>query len=442
MENSAAATPQLTYSIAPVSVPMGSTQTFILTVANNSPSTVTLNPPRDSIIIGALTTLTAGNVTVQSPGSPWQIAQNGTTLRIWVTAQAVLQPTQSVQFTISGVLVLNQVATASLTVLETIAGVSASAPNLSISIVIALSITAQAIPSTVGLGQIVTLAWNAIGASYVTIQPGSSQQYPAGTSSTKVVPAQNAPSTTYTLTAVASGGGTASTPVTVTLASPQANSFTASPFQNLGIDDQTTLNWATTYASNVQIQPAPGGSPFVPPSGSMQVQPANSLPINASNLTYNLTAAGYGSPATASASLTFAPLVINWFRYADFTLSSFTVGVANSQGYSFISTASPVVLTATGPGGPLYAQLGGSGPEVQVLIASPPTVAPGGSTVLQYLVSNTTTLTLNPCGQALNFDSSGRGSVTVTLQQTTTYSLSATNGSVTVVSQLQVVVTT
>lgn len=441
MKNSAAATTQLTYSIAPVSVPMGSMQTFTLTVANTSSVAVTLNPPHDTVIVGGLTTLTAGNVTVQSPGSPWQIGQNGTTLKIWVTAQAVLQPAASVQFTISGVQVLSQVATASLTVLETIAGNSVYAPNLTISIVAALSITAQAIPSTVGSRTIVTLAWTAIGASYVTIQPGSSQQYPAGTSSTPVLPAQNAPSTTYTLTAVASGGGTASTPVTVTLASPVVNSFTATPSQNLGIGDQTMLSWATTYASAVQIQPAPGGSPYVSTSGSMQVLPANSLPPNASSLTYNLTAAGYGNSATASASITFAPLVINWFRYTDFTLSAFTVGVTNSQGYSFSATASPVLLTANGPGGPLYSELGGTGPEVQVLIAVPPSVTAGASTSLQYLVANTTTLTLDPGGQTLTFDSSGKGTVPVTPQQTTTYTLTATNGSSTVTSQLQVIVT-
>jgi len=100
-----------------------------------------------------------------------------------------------------------------------------------------------------------------------------------------------------------------------------------------------------------------------------------------------------------------------------------------------------VVLTANGPGGPLYSELGGTGPEVQVLIALPPSVTAGASTSLQYLVANTTTLTLNPGGQTLTFDSNGKGNVTVTPQQTTTYTLTATNGSSTVTSQLQVIVT-
>jgi hypothetical protein len=163
--------------------------------------------------------------------------------------------------------------------------------------------------------------------------------------------------------------------------------------------------------------------------------------VNASQVTYELTASGYGTPATGSVTITFAPLVINWFRYSDFTCTSFTVGVTNAQGYVITSTATPAVLTATGPGGPLTAQLGGTGPEVQVLLAQPATVPAGSSTQLQYLVKNVTTLILNPGGQSLPFDSTGKGAVTVTPSQTTTYSLVASNGQTTVTSQLQVVVT-
>jgi hypothetical protein len=176
-------------------------------------------------------------------------------------------------------------------------------------------------------------------------------------------------------------------------------------------------------------------------SGSLEIKPSRALAVNASETTYSLTASGYGSPALGSVNVTFAPLVINWFRYTDFTLSKFTVGVTNTQGYQISGSATPAVLTANGPGGPLTAQLGGTGPEVQVLIAVPASVASGASTQLQYLVKNVTGLTLNPGGQALSFDATGKGSVTVTPLQTTTYTLSATNGTTTVTSQLQVIVT-
>ncbi len=440
MDNAAAETPKLTYSIAPVSVPVSSVQSFTLTVKNDSTASVTVQG-RDSIIIGDLSQLTAGNVTLQQPASPWRIAQNAATLRIWVTQPAALQPQQSVQFLISGVQVVSQIGSASLTVLETLAGSSVYAPPLTIAIQQALTITASAIPPTVGQYQSTTLQWTTVGAAYVTIVPSTEPQYPAGTSSTKVLPAQNVSQTTYTLTGVATGGGTVSTPVTVTLASPQLAFFTATPQQNIGIADKVTLAWRTTYASQVQIQPPPGNSPFVNPSGSLVVSPSKVLPTNASQVTYALIASGFGSSATGSATITFAPLVINWFRYSDFTLKAFTVGVTNSQGYQITGTATPAVLTATGPGGPLTAQLGGTGPEVQVLLADPSTVNSGGSVQLQYLVKNVTSLILNPGGLALSFDSTGKGQITVNPTQTTTYTVVASNGSTTLSSQLQVVVT-
>ena len=439
MDNLTATTPQLTYSIAPTSVAIGSTQSFTVTATNASSANVTVNPG-DSILIRNLQQLATGNVTPQQPAAPWRMAQSWPTLRIWVTQQVVLAPTQSVQFVINLVYVVQQVGSASLTVLETISGNSAYAPPLVVSIVNALTVSAEAIPPTVGLGQLVKLAWTSVGASFVTIQPGRSQQYPT-TGYTMVLPAQNVPQTTYTVTATASGGGTVSTPVQVNLASPQLNTFLVSPSQNLGISDRITMSWTTTYASQVQIQPPPAGSPYVQTSGSLQISPSKALATNASETSYNLTASGYGSPALGSVNVTFAPLVTNWFRYTDFSLSQFTVGITNTQGYQITGSATPAVLTATGPGGPLTAQLGGTGPEVQVLIAQPPSATSGGSTQLEYLVKNVTGLTLNPGGQTLTFDATGKGSVTVSPAQTTTYTLVATNGSATVTSQLQVIVT-
>lgn len=443
MGSATQATAKLTYTIAPASVPISSVQSFTITVKNDSAASVTVNPPRDSIIAGNLSQLTAGNVTTQQPSSPWRIVQNGTTLRIWVTAQAVLQPQQSVQFVISGVQVVGQIGTASLTVLETLAGVSANAPPMTIAITPTLSIQAQAIPPTVGLGQFVTLQWNAVGADYVTITPNQNpQHYPAGTSSTKVFPPQSTAKTTYTVAAVASDNKSVSQPVDVNLASPQLGFFTATPSQNIGIADQVTLAWSTTYAAQVTIVPASAGSPVVQPSGSLPIFPKKALPDNQSQVTYNLTAAGFGSSALGSANITFAPMVINWFRYSDFTLKQFTVGVTNAQTYDFSGTTTPVVLTAIGPGGPLTAELGGTGPEVQVLLAVPPTVSSGGAVELQYLAKNVTGLTLNPGGLPLTYDATGKGSVTVNPLQTTIYTLVATNGATTATSQLQVVVTT
>jgi len=439
MADLTATSPLLTYSIAPTSVAIGSTQSFTVTATNASAVNVMVNPG-DSIIIGNLQQLATGNVTPQQPATPWRMAQNWPSLRIWVTQQVVLAPTHSAQFVFNGVQIVQQTGSASLSVLETIAGASNYAPPLVVAIVNALTVSAQAIPSTVGLGQKVKLTWTSVGASYVTIQPGSSQQYPT-TGYIMVLPAQNAPQTTYTVTATASGGGTANQPVPVNMASPVLNSFTVTPSQNLAIDEKINMSWATTYASQVQIQPAPAGSPYVQLSGSLEIKPSRALAVNASETTYSLTASGYGSPALGSVNVTFAPLVINWFRYTDFTLSKFTVGVTNTQGYQISGSATPAVLTANGPGGPLTAQLGGTGPEVQVLIAVPASVASGASTQLQYLVRNVTGLTLNPGGQALSFDATGKGTVTVTPLQTTTYTLSATNGTTTVTSQLQVIVT-
>jgi hypothetical protein len=77
---------------------------------------------------------------------------------------------------------------------------------------------------------------------------------------------------------------------------------------------------------------------------------------------------------------------------------------------------------------------------VQVLLADPPEVAPGGSCTLRYRVQHATSLTLLPGGQPLGFDGQGLGSVVVSPSATTTYTLRAKSGSAQVDSDITVTV--
>ncbi len=74
------------------------------------------------------------------------------------------------------------------------------------------------------------------------------------------------------------------------------------------------------------------------------------------------------------------------------------------------------------------------------MLANPSPVPQGQSTVISYLVANVVTLTLQPGDITCSFDSSGKGSVTVTPSQTTTYIIVAVNGGPTVTSELDVTV--
>src|ERR1700674_2159705 len=173
--------PQLTYSIAPTSVPVGSQQTFSFTAKNQSGATVTVLAFTDSITLGNLAQLTNTTISPVTPPNPWQATPNGATLQFWALSDVTFNNGDSVTFQFI-VNVLATPGTALLSVTEVIGGKTAQAPVLTVLLGNALSISALANPQNVGQQRAVMLQWNTIGGEYVTISPGTGQQYPAGTS--------------------------------------------------------------------------------------------------------------------------------------------------------------------------------------------------------------------------------------------------------------------
>lgn len=436
--------PSLTYTIAPASVSAGATGvSFTVTAMNKTSSPVTFNSG-DSIRIGQLTQLTAGAVTPTKPSGNWYFTLQSNILKAFVTTPTTIPANDgSLQLVFSIATVVGAPGIAQLTVVETREGNAQNAPDLSITIKAALTITATATPSTVGAGQRSQIQWTAVGAAYVTITPGPSTHYPVPAGNTMVIPLQNQTTTVYTVTAVAADGTTANTPVTITLAGPKINFFTATPNSGVAIPGTITLKWETTYASSVQIQPQ-SGSPFVGASGQLMIPTPGPLVPDQNQIIFTLTASGYGPSATATKTVTFAPMQVLWFRYTDFTKSGFSFYVQNVQ-LSQVSSNLPYTLVADGPGGPLTATLGGNGLEIQVMTSTPATITSGQSAELQYLIANATpatVATLSPGNVPLTFDATGKGSVSVSPPGTTPYIITATTGTTTVTSQYTLIVTT
>jgi len=183
--------------------------------------------------------------------------------------------------------------------------------------------------------------------------------------------------TTYNLTATGQGGQTITASVTVTVGAskPVIIRFTAAP-TNINQGQSSLLSWATTGASTITIN---NGVGTVAANGSQSVSPTTTT-------TYTLTATGADGTTSVTAAVTV------------------TVG-------------------------------GGAVPTVLSFTASP-TVVPnaGGQVSLCWNVSNATTINIQP--QPGNV-SGPANCATVTVNATTTFTLTANNG----VGPIQAVVT-
>ncbi|HEX5445920.1 MAG TPA: hypothetical protein VFW87_18980, partial [Pirellulales bacterium] len=225
-------------------------------------------------------------------------------------------------------------------------------------------------PNQISSGQSSTLTWNVTGATSVTI---SGIGTVAANGSAPVSPTQT---TTYTLTA--SNGGTSQTATAVIAVNQVASKLQycyATP-TNIMAGESATLNWATTNATSVNIQPGIGA---VANSGNVAVSPTQTT-------TYVVTATGANGSAPDSCDIT-------------------------------------VSVTA------------GQLPRVLQFSAAPATIDNGQSSTLQWSVENADTVTITTLG---NFSLNGTQSVSPTA--TTTYTLTATNKAGTVTSTATVTV--
>lgn len=240
-------------------------------------------------------------------------------------------------------------------------------------------------------------------------------------------------------------GATASASTTVTTQRAlNVVRFTASP-SSIGQGQSSTLAWSVPNATSVNIS---GVGNNLNPVGSQTVTPTQTT-------TYNLTANGPGGQtATASVTVTVgsskeavirfaaSPTQINqgqssllsWTTRGAKTVSiNNGVGTVPANGSKSVTPTATTTytLTATGADGSSVTAAvtvtvgGGAVPTVLSFTASPAVVPnAGGQASLCWNVSNANTITIQPGPGAV---SGAANCVTVTVAQTTTYVLTATN---------------
>jgi len=295
------------------------------------------------------------------------------------------------------------------------------------------------------------LSWTTSGATTISISPGIGTVSANG--STTVSPATT---TTYTISATGTDGKTvtAAAQVTVGAVTAQIVRFVANP-SSIATGASTTLSWSTSNATTVSIAPGIGS---VSANGSIAVSPA-------ATTIYTISATGTdGKTVTATAQVTVGAVTAQILRFAaspntiglgaSTTLSwstsnatsisiSPTVGTVTANGSTTVSpaTTTSYTLSATGADGKTVTAVttvtvsGSAIPQIVTFVATPQSIAPGGSTQICWQVTGSTSISIAPSiGTNLN----ANACATVTPSATTTYTLTATNAVGTVQGNLTV----
>ncbi|HEX6099229.1 MAG TPA: hypothetical protein VF432_23145 [Thermoanaerobaculia bacterium] len=433
--------PKFTYTLNPNSGEVSSTISSVLTVTN--PSTVfpvMVTAGSDLIAVsgwGGITQAPKSIEVVPPADSDWNGVMTdsslGTILKLFTTADVEVQPLQSLAFTLNGILLDDQVGSADLAVME-IVGTQISPPKIAFGKLGAkMQIFAWADANSVGAGESTNINWTIVKGLYVTLlPPDDGTQYPRSgtgpyTASSPRTPFQNAPQTIFTATVFQQPDTPIPFTVPLLLSPPVITRFLPKDPPPIPIDGVVNLSWSVAYSPEVTLQPA-RGSKYVSNEGVRAVKPRDFLPNNADTVVFVLSAAGYQGPVAKSVTVRFLPMHIAYFRYPNFDEVGYTVSAPNSQTYG-VSQLGPkhFRLDAIGPGGPLTQELGGTGLEIQVVVADPAQPKAGEATKLKYQVQAATSLKLMPGDVPLTFDASGRGETTVTPPAgSTTYTLVAT----------------
>lgn len=309
-------------------------------------------------------------------------------------------------------------------------------------------------PITVAQGQSTTLNWTVSGGSYVLIQPGSIKRPVQGSSFTDSLqmPVSQA-QTIYTLQ-LYTDDRQFKQDVTTAYLGPVSATLSCDPSGPIDTDASAVLSWSSTYAVTPLYLSTPSGAQRVGAQGQQTVVPGSYLSGNQSSVTFSLQALGYQGPVNRTATVTFNPVRIRWFRYTDATLTQVTYNVVNpSPGSPTVSSSGQdYTLTAYGPGagsGPLVAHLG-PGPylQVQLLSATPSPATPGATVTVSYQTLNATSATLaigNQAAISVPLDTTKQtGQTTITAPSASTV-LTLTisgNGQAPVSSELDLPVTT
>ncbi len=244
--------------------------------------------------------------------------------------------------------------------------------------------------------------------------------------------------TTYTMTSTGPGG-VAKDSVTITVIPtnpPPTVTLTAQ--ENIIIrGNSTTLNWDSSYADSLAIQPGIGP---VATSGSTAVTPE-------ATTTYTATATGPGGTTTASRTITVvqpAPTLtlqatpatvmngesaqLTWSSsYADKVVFNQGIGTVALQGSLTVSPSQTTtyIATATGPGGTVSKNVVVTvnyPKPTATFSAAPLKVIEGNSTLLSWSTTNAQSVSINPGIGTV----AANGTISVTPAENTTYTLTAT----------------
>ena len=230
--------------------------------------------------------------------------------------------------------------------------------------------------------------------------------------------------------------------------------FEASP-TSVQSGQPVTLTWETSGANGVLIEPTVG---LQPASGTAEVKPfaatTYTLTVKspAGDLTSQVTVDVIGGPARLEA-FTASPLTImpgetsrlDWSTTnANHVIVEPGIGMQAASGHVVVSpdTTTSYRITAIGDGGNASGEVtvvvaSGNQPFVRTFTATPQTVAPGGMVTLTWETINADTVTIAPGGaQPAN------GTLVVTPQQSTTYTLTAVGPGGQASASLNVTVTT
>ncbi|MXZ36471.1 MAG: hypothetical protein F4Z21_14980, partial [Acidobacteria bacterium] len=244
-------------------------------------------------------------------------------------------------------------------------------------------ITCGADGTNIQLGNSSTLSWDSTNASSVTIDQGIgtvSLDSPAqGKSVTPPQPgaAETSKATTYRFTASGAGkSGRCSVTITV-WRPPNVDRFSAAP-STLRKQQATKLTWATSHASDTSINQGIGTVPADGPGGGRSVDPRQ--------------------PSTAESS-----------RSTSYTLT------ASNPGYSGSDAASATVRVTVW-----------NRPSVNSFTASPSTIEKGEDSSLKWTTTHATGVAIDQGVGSVSVDDE-TGTTKVSPDQTTTYTLTASN---------------
>ena len=307
-------------------------------------------------------------------------------------------------------------------------------------------------PTTIQLGEEVTLSWDTVGTNGVNIEPRIGLQLASGTATDRPLV-----DTTYSLTVP---GGPADlramVEVRVEGTIPEVTMFSANP-RTIMEGGASTLTWTTAMAESVTIEP--GVLTDGMPNGSIMVSPevtttyritANSGDVIAPPKEVTVVVASGNQPViktySASAQTVSAgtPVTLSWeTSNADRVAIDQGIGEQPTTGSIEVTPTRTTnyTLSAVGPGGQANASvtvtvIATGDPTITRFEAVPSTIANGGSAQLFWDTDSASTVTID---QGIGAQPA-KGDVFVSPSQTTTYRLTALGNGMQVQQELTVTV--